>query len=430
MTAEKAYKKQYEPSERGAPQVSTARKWASYISRFGLAIIILLVAGLIAAYWMSNKPKAQRTQPPKQSILVEVAPIKLGEHQVVVEAMGTVIPAKEVQLTSRVGGEVVEVAPEFVPGGQFRRGEKVLKIDPRDYELVLKQRKSELAKAESELKLEMGQQSISQKEYKLLGQEVESGDEELLLRKPQLESARAAVASAEAAYEKAALDLNRTTVEAPFNSQIQSTSVEVGAQVSAGAALGSIAGTDEYWVKVSVPVDQLKWIDIPGNGNTTGSTVRILYVTQSGETDAWNGKVMRLMPSLETQGRLAQILVNVEDPLGLSDPATKRRPLLLDSYVRAEIIGRQLDNVAAIDRTSLRDGNHVWVMLPDDTLDIREVEIAWGSDELVCVSGGLRDGELLVISDIAAPVKRTSLRTGNGSSRKSKNQPSVSQQGS
>lgn len=387
------------------------------IGWLGIAIMILLAAAAVSAYWLMNRPKVTRQKPPSQATLVEVTLVERGNNQVIIRAMGTVVPVKSVQLSSRVGGSIVKVSPEFVPGGHFSMGQQILKIDPRDYELAAKQRASELAKARSDMKLEMGQQSVARREYEILKQEVERKDEELLLRRPQLASAEAAVASAQASYEQARLDLERTEVVAPFNALVISREVDVGSQVSAGSPLATLVSTDEYWVQVSIPVDQLKWIYIPGVGSSEGSEVRVLHETSSGTRYTWDGRVERLMPSLETQGRLAQLLVSVKDPLGLNVPAAERHPLILDSYVRVEIKGKALDDVVRIDRTSIRDGHFVWVMLPDGTLDIRKVGIIWAGNNHVFVSEGLEAGDLLIVSDLGAPVEGMALRTSGGPKR-------------
>ena len=44
----------------------------------------------------------------------------------------------------------------LAPGGHFRRGETLLKIDPTDYRLAVRQLATDVAKAESELQLEQG----------------------------------------------------------------------------------------------------------------------------------------------------------------------------------------------------------------------------------------------------------------------------------
>lgn len=417
-------------SPEGSPARERANvpRWASYAGRTALVLIILAMAGGIATYWLMNRPKAERKQPLAQATLVEVAKVKRGPQRVVVRAMGTAVPSQSIKLSARVSGEVTDISPRFVPGGRFAAGERILQIDPKDYELAVKQRESELAKIQSDLRLEMGQQSVAESEYELLGHQVNQEDEELLLRKPQLAAARAAVSAAQAAYEQAKLDLKRTEVTAPFNMIVLSRNADLGSQVSAGAELASVVGTDEYWVQVSIPVDQLKWIEIPGVGRSEGSPVQVLHETASGGGQSWEGEVARMMPNLEPQGRMAQVLVSVKDPLGLQKPLSERQPLILDSFVRVEIEGTQLDDVVRIERTSLRDGRDVWVMQPDGKLDIRKVAIAWSGNDHVYVSSGLADGDRLVITDIAAPVKGMALRTSQSASAKSAERTSGRQQ--
>jgi len=182
---------------------------------------------------------------------------------------------------------------------------------------------------------------------------------ELLLRRPQLEMAKAAVSAAEAALEKAQLDLERTVVLSPFNAMVQSKNVDLGSQVSTGTMLASLVGTDEYWVEVSVPVDELKWIDIPGYNAKSGSPVRVYYESAWGKDMFRTGTVERLMTDLEPQGRMARLLITVKDPLQLQSNPEKRHPLILGSYVRVEINGVEVPGIAKIPRAAIREGKQV-----------------------------------------------------------------------
>jgi hypothetical protein len=102
--------------------------------------------------------------------------------------------------------------------------------------------------------------------------------------------------------------------------------------------------------------------------------------------------------------------VSVRDPLGREAEAGAEPLLLLGSFVRVEIQGRVLDGVAALDRRLLRDGDRVWVMRTDGTLDIRPVSVAFGGDRRVLISHGLEDGERVVTTDLPAPVDGMPLR--------------------
>jgi len=422
-----------------------------------LILAILAVAGGVSAYWLTYRPTAKRRPPKPQAVLVEVRRVSPTSEPVVVRAMGEVVPAREIKLAARVSGEIVKVSPQFVPGGHIKavtgddrdggRGvtskaaegpvgleayealqgdQRILQIDPRDYKLVVRQRTGDLAKAQCELKVEIGRVSVAKREAELLGRVIKQEDEDLGLRKPQLAMARSAVSAAEAALQKAQLDQKRTTVTTPFNAVVQSRSVNLGSQVAVGSPLASLAGTDEYWVQVSVPVDQLKWIDIPVLAGEKGSPVRVYYEAAWGAgPDAFRaGTVSRLMPDLEPQGRMARVLVAVADPLHLSAPLHESRVLILGAYVRVEITGRRLEKVVRVSRTALRDGDSVWVMKPDHTLDIRQVRIKWSGNEYVCVGEGLRDGDLLITSDLGAPVQGVALRPVLAKARGSATRPS------
>jgi len=224
------------------------------LRRLGRVMRLLLVLALLGAggyacyYWLTHRPKTRRRPPQPQAVLVETTRLSPRNQTVVVHAMGTVVPVRTMQLASRVSGQVIDVSAEFVPGGRFQAGARILQVEPRDYELAVQQRSSELTKAQSELSLEMGQQSVARREYELLGQDVRAEDEELLLRKPQLATAEAAVAAARAALQQAQLDLKRTEIRAPYNAMVVSRNVDLGSQVSVGTPLASLVGTDEYWV--------------------------------------------------------------------------------------------------------------------------------------------------------------------------------------
>ncbi len=70
-------------------------------------------------------------------------------------------------------------------------------------------------------------------------------------------------------------------------------------------------------------------------------------------------------------------------------------------------------DVVELPRTALHEGNRVWVMAEDNTLDVREVAMVWGGEDSVYVSEGLEHGMRLVVSDLVAPVPGMLLRTGD-----------------
>ena len=395
-----------------------------------LVLVILGVGGGASYYWLMNQPKAERRGSRSEATLVSVIPVHSTTNRVIVQAMGTVIPARRIQLAARVSGYVEWAAPRFVPGGHFLEGEEILRIDRKDYDLAVQQRKGELVKAESELRLEMGQQSVAEREYELLGGRADKQDEDLLLRKPQLEATKADISVAQSQLDRARLDLERTTVVCPFNAVLQSRNVDMGSHVSSGTALASLIGTDEYWIEVPVPVDELRWIDIPGPDHEKGSVVRVYDEAAWGPGVFREGRVARLMTDLEPEGRMARLLVTVEDPLELREGASMGRPLLLESFPQLEIEGKEMRDVVEVPRTAVHDGEYAWVMNAENALEVRALTIVWSTKEEVFASTGLGEGDLLVTSDLGAPVPGMPLRTEEASIPTTAGEPSASPEAS
>ncbi|MDJ0763866.1 MAG: efflux RND transporter periplasmic adaptor subunit [Myxococcota bacterium] len=379
--------------------------------RVVLPLIALASAGLLAYWLVKTEPRAKRRPAVRQAVLVQVVDVVFATEQVVIEAMGTVRAAQHVDMHPRVRGEVISMSQELVPGGLLKEGQPMLRIDPADYKLALQQSQASAVQAETSLQVELGSQSIAKKEYEMLGEVISDEDRDLVLRKPQLDKAKASVAAARAQVSQARLDLKRTTIKAPFNAVVRTRGVDVGTRVTESTRLATLVGTDAYWIEVSVPVDQLKWIPIPKVNGDAGAPVRIFDEAAWGKGMHRTGQVLRLAADLEAQGRMARLLVEVIDPLALKPEQAGKPQLLIGSYVRVEIEGSDLQSVVPVDRGLLRDGSQVWVMSPEGTLDIRQVETAFQTSDKVFVTAGIKPGEKLIKTDLATPVAGMALRT-------------------
>jgi len=401
------------------------------IAVFGIIIpLLVLVGGIaVAVYFVKSAPKAEQETPVREAQLVDVVTVRRGSYQVKVRAMGTVTPSKRITLQPQVSGQLKTVSDKFVPGGLFDKDETIVTIDSRDYDFLVKQRTANVVKAKHDLKIEQGQQVIAKREFELIGDASPGGvvDTDLILRKPQLELANAAVDSAQAALDKAILDQKRTTLTAPFNAVVlDKQQVDLGSQVSPVTQIAMLGGTDEFWVLASIPIGSLKWIDIPDDPlSVEGSVVRIYNKTSWPAGAKRTGRIVGLLSTLETQGRLARVLVSVKDPLCLKTSDRKIPKMLVGMYVSLEADGKKLDNVIRMKRTSLRDNDTVWVFDKDDKLDIRKVKVVRRDPEVVYVTEGLEDGQRIVTSDLAIRISGSPLKIDAPTSRPA-SQPATS----
>ncbi|MBN1850582.1 MAG: efflux RND transporter periplasmic adaptor subunit [Deltaproteobacteria bacterium] len=385
---------------------------------FGIIIkaflcLLVLVAGGAIAYAIATTGKKPQIRPPAISVpMVQTEKVRRSDEQAVVQVMGTVVPARQVTLKSKVAGEVKWVNPEFMVGGFLKKGEKVLNIDPEDFLLAIAQSQAEVANARYALKVEQGYQEVARAEWNLLNGEEKDHeqDSELALRKPHLEKAEAEMVAAEAGLKEARLSLSRTIMKSPFNAVVRSKEVDIGSQISTQDQIAELVGTDAFWVQASIPVDRLKWIAIPQKADEKGSKVRVLSGRGSENEKGYEGEVIKLLPDLETQGRMARILVEVRDPLCLEKDHNGRRPLLIDEFVQLEIEGKILKDVVRIPRTVLRDDSQVWVVGEGKALQFRTVDILWREEKTVFIGDGIKNNDDLIVSNLQSPVEGMQIR--------------------
>lgn len=391
------------------------KAWAMRLFRFGLPLLILIVGMLGARALIASRPPVPRVAHEAVPTLVEVITVHAQDEQARLQAYGTVRAHRELTLFPRVEGYVIAQHNDLIDGGLVRAGEVLLKIDPQDYRLAVDAERGNLARAEFELQVEQGNQVVAHQEWDLLEPSIETSEmgRLLALRQPHLKEKRAAVDAARSRLAQAELNLTRTVVSAPCNALVLKETVEVGQLVNARSAVATLVCTDAFRVEVSVPLNQLGWVEFPNTAGSQlsehlpdaavkGSTVRIIRNLGNGETVQWTGWVERLLGDVTENGRMARVLVLVTDPLGLEPSDGPRSSLLLGEYVRVEILGPTLPQTIVLPRGSLREEERVWVYNAQGELEIRQVEVALRRRDSVLIRAGLEDGDHVVISSLPA----------------------------
>lgn len=374
-------------------------------TRFALQLILSLAvlggAGVFAFILFQSAPETVPEDKQPTTKIVQVIDLIPTDERILVSAWGEVIPAREVVIQPQVSGRVMSQHESLVPGGSLSAGEEVVRIDPADYEIALIEMKAEMEEALSGFEVEKGRQIIAKREWEQLKDDLDDADinPSLALREPQLRLAEALVTQAKNEITKAELDLERTRLVAPFNSMVIEESVEVGQLVRDGGTICRLVGTDEFWVRATLPVAELTRIRLPANGKE-GAHAEVYLDTGSDAVGPWDGSVIRLLSDLEKTGRMARILVEVKNPLA-SQVGT---PLLLGSYVRVDIEAGRLNGVLTIPRTALREGNQLWLVGEDEKIRIEEPEILWTLPKAVLVKNSLKPGEKLIVSELKAAV--------------------------
>jgi RND family efflux transporter MFP subunit len=374
----------------------------------GLLPLALIAGSFYGSYiLLRTPPRAKKVQPAAVAPVVGVTHIVSQDADVFIEAFGTVIPAKEVTLRTEVGGRIHEINERLVPGGLVSAGKTLVRVDPSDYEIAVRRAEANLVEANSDYDIEQGQQIIAKRGWDLLRDELsdEAANRDLALRKPQLEQARAKRDSAQAELEQAKLELERTTVVAPFDALVLEESVEKGQLVQPQNEMAVLVGAEEFWVLALAPLDQMDRIRFPDGTGLSGSAVDVFLSVGENNVLCKSGEITRFVGDLDPDGRMAKVLISIEDPLGLQNgkdsgsSATGR--LLLGSYVRLAIEAGSFSNVCSIPRTALRENSRVWLLTPEETLKIQEVEVLWRREEDVLVANSFQEGDQLITTRLS-----------------------------
>ncbi len=374
-----------------------------------LITVAILIAAVVLSYILISNPahSEKKEELQKASGIVEIEKAVIGDYPVKIEVMGQVIPAHETLLKSRVPGEIIEVSPNFVPGGLFKKGEFILKIDPADYELDIKVKTAALNQAMAAYNLELGQQQIAKDEMKMLerrtGRKLKNTS--LALRKPQLEQAKANLESAKAALEIAKLNLKRTNVKAPYNALVKERLGDIGNIFSSLDKLAMLVNTDKYWIDIEVPIKDIIWLKIPSSDDEykKGSKAIIKLGKIRGERE---GHLFKQIGSVNPKSRLASMLININDPLLLNSDTTDKSskpPIILGDFVSVTLIGKTLKNAFRIPLSYIRYGSNIWLE-KNGKLIIQPVTIAYKDRKYAYITAGLEHNDHIVTSDIITPV--------------------------
>ena len=364
------------------------------VKRLISPILILAVSTAIFVALVNNQPTLKTTVKEPVPVAVRALDINLAPMQLSVSSEGNVQPSIETKLVAQVAGEVVELSSSLVAGGDFSKGDVLLKLDPRDYEIALARSQAALSRAQAEQRYAAEETARIRSLY---GEELAS-IAQLQSAERLLAVANAALDDASAAVKRARFDLERSAFTAPFNGRVRAENVDIGQFLSKGALIATLYDTDRLQVRLPLADAQLAYLD-PSYAQTglAGDEPADVLLTAdyAGDTQTWSAKLLRTEGDISTKSRFLHVIVEVTETLNSNGV---RLPVGL--FVDAVITGRTVDNLVSLPRTALRPDNSVMVIDDSNQLHFRDVTIFKLSDSDVLISEGLASGERISISPL------------------------------
>ena len=370
------------------------------LKKYGLPIAIVAIALGIFYLLQITAPTANSHALERIPVSVTTTKIKLASLPLRVRSQGTVRPRTETRLTSQVAGEITWVSPTLKSGGRFAGGETLLQIDPSDHEVALQQAQADLSRSEAEL-------SLAQTEL----ERVTALHKRALVSEAQLQQAQRNVDVAEAmklsaasASKRAKLDIERTTIVAPYSGRVRTSSADLGQFVQRGHELATLYATDRVEIRLPLPDAQLAYLDpalvragvLPGNAQPA-VTIR---GTLGGQARQWQGSIVRTEGEIDQSSRMVHVVAEVAN-----DDSPESLPLPVGLFVDSDIEGITVEGVAEIPRAAILPGDRVLLVDEDNRLHFRSIELLRLSEHSALVKSGLMEGDVLCVTRLQAPVE-------------------------
>ncbi len=378
-----------------------------------LAIVIVSVGIAGAFTFIMLKKPPERKEQDVQAPLVEVVQLRSKDIPMVVQGYGTVSPKVEVDIIPEVAGKVVYIHPELIVGGLIPANQAILRIDPRDYELAVRQAEAAVADAGVLLETEQAEAEVARTEWKQLHPDTEPTSP-LVLRGPQIRKAKALLDSSEAQLATAQLRLERTSLSLPFDVLVTTENVDLGQYVVMGQPLAKAYGTGSVEIEVPLKDSELAWFDVfensifsNGNSESTKGTPAKVIADFAGAEHTWKGYVVRTAGQVDKTSRMISVVVEVPEPF---DALNGRPPLLPGVFTEVLIQGNTLRNAVEVPRDAIREGNQIWIV-NSNQLSIRPLKIVRVDKNFAYVVSDDLDEAKVIISSLDAAIDGMEVRT-------------------
>jgi multidrug efflux system membrane fusion protein len=228
-----------------APQVARLRQ---FLMPAALSLALSAIVVLTGCARSQAQPKPV---PPT----VTVAPVEQQEIVEWDEFTGRTAPVELVEVRPRISGHIQEV--RFESGSLVKKGDVLVKIDPRWHQAEFERRQADYEQAK--VHLENAEREAQRTKELLANRAISTEDAEA--RQARFQEAKAALLAAQAARDFVKLDLDYTEIRAPIDGRVSRALVTAGNYVSgtAGAAtvLTTIVSVDPIYVLADVDENSL-----------------------------------------------------------------------------------------------------------------------------------------------------------------------------
>jgi membrane fusion protein, multidrug efflux system len=363
-----------------------------FIARYGVGLAILaLASGIVVGFSQTvdgeKSADAANMPPPPEVSVAQVVSRDVRQWD---EFTGRVTAVETVELRPRVSGYVERVAYE--EGQEVRKGDLLFLIDQRSYRAAFDRARADVERARSEAKLAASEFVRAQT---LVDARAISG-EEFDARKAAATQGNAAVRAAEAALDRARLDLEFTEVRAPIDGRAGRAVVTVGNLAQADSTLlTTLVSLDP--VHVYFEADEQTYLGYNelarrGERGESRNPVRVGLANETGYPHA--GTLDFTDNQVDPRTGTIRARAVVPNPDRVFTPGL---------FARVQLEGSGVFHALLINDKAVltdQDRKYVYVLGPGNTAVRRDIELGRVVEGLRVVSAGLEGKDKVIVHGV------------------------------
>jgi membrane fusion protein (multidrug efflux system) len=349
-------------------------------SRRLLALLLPLAA--IAAGCGQSQSQQEGEMPPPE---VGVVQATRGSLPIPLEFTGRAAGSREVEVRARVDGILLE--RRYREGSDVREGDVLFRIDPEPYRAAAAQARAELGVAQARFEEARRQRDRVVPLFEQNAASRRQRDEAV----SQFEVGRANVEAARAALRTAELNLGYTDVRAPISGLTSREARSEGSLVQAGSEaslLTRIVQVHPIYVEFSVPEAEAARI------RRSADRLVAKVLLDGTRADAVAGRLSFVDTSVEQGSGTVRVRAEFENA---------DRRIVPGQFVRVRVEGLSEPDAVAVPRKAVMSsaqGNFVWVVGADDTVQLQPVKLQGNAGDLAMIAEGLQGGERVVAEGV------------------------------
>ncbi len=370
-----------------------------------VGLVITLVVGRV----LLGQPNARKSggSATPRPVPVVGAAARTGDLGVYQTGLGTVTPVNTVTVRSRVDGQLINVA--YHEGQVVHRGDLLVQIDPRPFQVQLLQAEGQLAKDEAALK----DARIDLERYKVLITQDSIPRQQLDAQVAAVDQYEAAIKSDQAQIESAKLNLTYSRITAPITGVVGLRLVDPGNIVHATDPNGLVVITQEQPIAVlfTIPGDQLP---------------PVLQQMRRGRklvVEAWDRDLQRKLAT----GSLLAVDNQIDQTTGTirikALVPNEDRALYPNQFVNARLLVDTIQQTVIVPTAAIQrspQATYVYVVKADNTVEMRDVSVQLTEGDETAVSKGLVAGEVVVVDGVDKLQPGSLVSVANASSPRSR----------